>query len=89
MTEMNASVVLMYRESFGCGMDTESNTPDGVTVSLTFWEGTGDVDFLYAKPRYVVMSRVVVDRKIVIDSTAPDPISIQRRESFTSRNRDI
>ena len=68
MTEMNASVVLVYCESFGCGMDTDGDTPDGVTVSLTFWEGTGDVDFLYVKPHYVLMSRVVVDRQIVINS---------------------
>ena len=65
---MNANVELLYQENIGCGLDTESNTPNGASVSLTLWTGGEGCDSWYIKDHYVLCSWLTLDHHCVLEN---------------------
>ena len=63
----NANVTILYRENFGCGLDVESDMPNGVYVSLTLWEHGEGVDGWYVADHYELMTVVIVNRKRTVN----------------------
>ena len=60
-----ATVSVLYRETAGCGSDSESNEADGVEVILTEW-GSGEE--WRAKDHFIIQTIVLLDREMIVDS---------------------
>jgi len=54
---------ILYREVQGAGDDNEAANPNGIVVTLSFWQSD---DFL-ATSHYLTESKVMIDRQIVVD----------------------
>jgi hypothetical protein len=62
---MKTHVNVLYRETAGCGDDTEANAPDGVTVTLTKWT-TSTTSQRYIKSHYIIEKTAVNDHEVTI-----------------------
>lgn len=55
---------ILYREVVGAGNDTEANNPNGIVVTLSYWDRERNFN---VPDHYLIQRIVMINREIVVD----------------------
>jgi len=64
MCEESNTPVILYSERVGGGDDTEGNIPNGILVTLSYWQSNAN---WMAPSHYLLHKQVMVNRDICVD----------------------